>query len=148
MQWRRLAAAEVPVPLSRRVRTVTEADDAALTIGYPVVLKPLAGLKSHGVVVVRDEEALARAWEPMHRLVQQYLPAGGRCARLLVVGDRVVHAVTRVARDGVHTWRYAYDHQRRRASLEPFGDLTPRSGVDCGERVPGRWIWTSRVSMS
>ena len=120
VQWRRLDAAAVPVPLSRRVRSHDEADEAALTIGYPVVLKPLAGFKSLNIAVAHDEHDLVRSWRPTHRIVQKYLPDGGRCARLLVVGGRVVHAVTRVARDGI---RATYDHGRR-GKLEPFL-LTP-----------------------
>jgi len=116
----RFAEVGLPTPHSRRVRSLDEALDAASAVGYPVVVKPLFGLKSRGVELLRDPQDLARRWLPSHGIVQQYLVEGNRCSRLLVVDNTVVHAVTRVALDGFHA---TYDHGRR-ASLEPF-PLTP-----------------------
>jgi ribosomal protein S6--L-glutamate ligase len=118
-KWRQIEcfrAAAVPVPDSALVATADEAARAAAEIGYPVVLKPLYGSYSSGVVLARGPHELRRAWQPRHRLVQRYLPDGNRCARLLVVGDRVTHAVIRAARDGFPA---TYDHGRM-AVLEPF----------------------------
>lgn len=122
-QLQRLRAAAIPAPESALVATLAEALVAADRIGYPVVLKPLWGSYSSGVVCVADAAQLRSAWRPRHRVVQERLRDGGRCARVLVVGDEVVHAVTRVARDGFHA---TYAHGRM-AWLEPFagdaGDL-------------------------
>jgi glutathione synthase/RimK-type ligase-like ATP-grasp enzyme len=115
-QWQRLSQAGLPVPPTRYVRTLEEGRAAARELGFPVILKPLYGLKSHGVELVTDDEELVRVWRPVHRLVQRYLTEGNRCARLLVVGSKLVHSVMRVALDGVHA---TYDHGRR-GLLEPF----------------------------
>jgi len=121
----RFAESGLPTPRSIRVRSLDEALDAADVIGYPVVVKPLFGLKSRGVELFRDSQDLARHWLPSHGIVQQYIVEGNRCTRLLVVGDAVVHAVTRVALDGFHA---TYDHGRR-ASLEPFALVTERAAL-------------------
>jgi biotin carboxylase len=42
----RVAAAGIRVPRSERVRTVAEARAAAEKIGYPLILKPIAGAGS------------------------------------------------------------------------------------------------------
>jgi len=121
----RFAETGLPTPRSIRVRSLDEALDAADVIGYPVVVKPLYGLKSRGVELFRDSQDLARNWLPSHGIVQQYIVEGNRCTRLLVVGDAVAHAVTRVALDGFHA---TYDHGRR-ASLEPFPLVTERAAL-------------------
>jgi glutathione synthase/RimK-type ligase-like ATP-grasp enzyme len=115
----RFSQAGLPIPRTRRVRSLDEALSVADTIGYPVVVKPLFGLRSSGVELMRDRTDLALRWRPSQALLQEYLPEGFRCARLLVVNDQVVHRIRRVARDGFHA---TYDHGRR-ATLEPFGRL-------------------------
>ena len=54
----RVAAAGLRVPRSMRVRTASEAREAALEIGYPVVLKPIAGAGSADTYEVRSEAEL------------------------------------------------------------------------------------------
>jgi glutathione synthase/RimK-type ligase-like ATP-grasp enzyme len=126
-QYVRLHAAGVPVPETRACRDLEGALVAARELGFPVVLKPEFGLQSRDVVPAADEWQLRERFHTRHRLVQAYVPEGARCARLLVVGDRVVHAVTRVARDGFHA---TYAHGRR-AALEPFdlGDADGEAAV-------------------
>lgn len=115
-QLERLRAAAIPVPESERVASVAEALAAAERLGYPVVLKPLYGSYSSGIVCARTARELYALWRPRHRIVQARVREGNRCARILVIGDEAVHAVTRVARDGFHA---TYAHGRM-ARLEPF----------------------------
>lgn len=112
----RLSDADIPIPNSRRAGTLEDARGAAALVGYPVIIKPDWGLRSQGVELVPDEAALELAWTRRHRVVQSYLAEGGRCTRVLVLGNRVVSAMTRVALDGVHA---TYDHGRR-GTLEPY----------------------------
>jgi biotin carboxylase len=60
----RVAAAGVPVPAAARVRTTDEARRAAAVIGYPLILKPIAGAGSASTYRCDDardlEAALAR----------------------------------------------------------------------------------------
>ncbi len=112
----RLSDADLPIPGSRRVTSLAEARHAARLLRYPVVIKPGWGKKSQGVELVEDEMALARLWTPTHRVIQQYLPEGRKCSRILVVGDRIVHAVTRVALDGFHA---TFNHGLS-GTLEPY----------------------------
>jgi glutathione synthase/RimK-type ligase-like ATP-grasp enzyme len=121
----RLADAGIPIPESRRAPTLPAAREAAALLGYPVVIKPNWGLKSLGVELVADEAALEAAWTPSHRIVQSYLPEGGRCARILVIGERALSAITRVANDGFHA---TYDHGRR-GTLEPYPLLAEREAL-------------------
>jgi glutathione synthase/RimK-type ligase-like ATP-grasp enzyme len=121
----RLVDAEVPVPDSRRASSLSAACEAAVLLRYPVVIKPNWGLKSQGVELVQNEAQLAEKWTPSHRVVQSYLPEGGRCTRILVIGDRALSAITRVANDGFHA---TYDHGQR-GTLEPFTRLAERESL-------------------
>ena len=60
----RVAAAGVRVPRAARIRTATDAREAAAKIGYPLVLKPISGAGSADTYAVNSdrelEEALAR----------------------------------------------------------------------------------------
>ena len=116
-QIKRFIAEGVPFPESKYAKTREDSLVAAKELGFPVVLKPLFGLQSRGIVLIEDEKSLNEKWRDHHRIVQTFLPEGRRCARLMVVGDRVIHAVVRVAKDG---FRATYAHGRR-ATLEPFG---------------------------
>jgi glutathione synthase/RimK-type ligase-like ATP-grasp enzyme len=111
-QYDTLVSAGLPVPASRLARSLEEALTAAQLLGWPIVLKPLMGSYSNHVVVARDDGELRAAWTGRPRLVQEYLPDGDRCARLLVIDGKVTSAVLRVAYDGIHA---TYDHGRRAA---------------------------------
>jgi len=112
----RLSDAGLPIPNSRRASRPEEARSAAALLGYPVIIKPNWGLRSQGVELVHDEAELELAWTRRHRVVQSYLAEGAKCTRVLVIGNRAVSAMTRVALDGVHA---TYDHGRR-GTLEPY----------------------------
>ena len=108
-----LAAAGLPVPPSKAVRTLDGAVEVAHRIGFPVVVKPLDGNHGRGVGLdLRDDAALARAFEVAQHesrrgwvIVESYLV--GSDYRFLVVGGRMVAVAERVPAhvvgDGVHT---------------------------------------------
>jgi biotin carboxylase len=61
----RVAAAGIRVPRSERVRTVSEARAAAEKIGYPLILKPIAGAGSADTYKVEDAKELEQALASM-----------------------------------------------------------------------------------
>jgi cyanophycin synthetase len=114
-----LAAAGLPVPQSKAVRTLDGALEVARRIGFPVVVKPLDGNHGRGVVLdLRDEEAFTRAFPVAQGesrggrvVVESYLV--GSDYRFLVVGGRMVAVAERVPAhvvgDGTHTVRELVD---------------------------------------
>ncbi len=73
----RVRAAGLRVPRSARVRTVSEARAAAEEVGYPLVLKPIAGAGSADTYLCRDaaafEQALARTGRVGEASVEEYI---------------------------------------------------------------------------
>ncbi|WP_394756459.1 cyanophycin synthetase [Rhodoferax sp.] len=106
-----LAAAGVPVPKGREVRTPDDAWSAACVIGLPVVLKPKNGNQGKGVTVnITSREQLLAAYKAAAEfgdgiLVERFL--AGNDFRLLVVGNKLVAAAHRdppnVVGDGQRT---------------------------------------------
>lgn len=123
---RLLRRANVSVPLGR-VFSVSEMEtalDYADRIGYPVVCKPVAGLRGIGVVSdIRSREALVQALELYKRselgnddfVIEEHVP--GEDYRIVVIGDEVVAAVVRepasVVGDGVHTIADLIEYKNR-----------------------------------
>jgi biotin carboxylase len=66
----RVARAGVRVPKSRRVRTAAEAHEAARAIGFPVVLKPIAGAGSADTHRCDDTAALEAALAASGRVAE------------------------------------------------------------------------------
>jgi acyl-CoA synthetase (NDP forming) len=70
----------IPVPQGVLAASVSEAEKNAAHLGYPVVLKAQSGELPHksdagGVIVnIRDDAALAEAWERLHRNVATAKP--------------------------------------------------------------------------
>ncbi len=101
----------LPVPVQRLVRNSRDAKRAAERIGYPVVLKPLAGNHGRGVSInlrtpVEVEAAFEKAREHGRSIiVEAYIE--GFDHRLLVVNGKLVAAAKRmpghVVGDGKHT---------------------------------------------
>lgn len=73
----RVAAAGVRVPRSFRVTTASEVREAAEKIGYPLVLKPIAGAGSADTYRCRDdkelEDALLRTQRVVEASVEEYV---------------------------------------------------------------------------
>ncbi|MDJ0708780.1 MAG: cyanophycin synthetase [Woeseiaceae bacterium] len=101
----------LPVPKQLLVRTAQEAVRAAERIGYPVVLKPLAGNHGRGVAInLRTREEVEVGFEKASEhgrtiVVESYIE--GFDHRLLVVNGELVAAAKRVpghvVGDGKHT---------------------------------------------
>jgi [lysine-biosynthesis-protein LysW]--L-2-aminoadipate ligase len=101
-----LRAAGLPVPRTTVAFGPEPALEAAVKLGFPVVLKPLVG--SHGRLLAKIDdpvtaEALIEYKEalpaPVHRIhyLQQYLPQTGGDIRVIVAGDDVVTAIRRTS---------------------------------------------------
>lgn len=110
-QWLRRAG--LPAPRHQMVSHVEHAIQAAVMMGWPVVLKPVDRDRGEGVSVdIDNEAALCAAFAHASRYSPQVLvekQAQGVCHRLLVVRGKVIYAVKRlpvaVQGDGVRTAR-------------------------------------------
>ncbi len=101
----------LPVPMQRLVRRASDAVRAAERIGFPVVIKPLAGNHGRGVSInLRTVEEVETAFEKAREhgrniIVESYIE--GYDHRLLVVGGKLIAAAKRmpghVVGDGEHT---------------------------------------------
>jgi len=90
----------LPVPAQRLVRSSSDAKQAAKRIGYPVVLKPLAGNHGRGVSInLRTDEEVEVAFDKAQEhgrniIVESYIE--GLDHRLLVVNGKLVAAAKRM----------------------------------------------------
>jgi [lysine-biosynthesis-protein LysW]--L-2-aminoadipate ligase len=118
-----LIRAGVPTPKTIIAFTPESALKAAEEIGYPVVLKPLVGSWGRMVVALRDREEAEVVIELRSQMngalnqifyIQEKVKRPPRDIRCVVVGDRVVAAVYRVAAPG--EWR---TNVARGGSTEP-----------------------------
>lgn len=117
----------LPVPAQYMVRGVEQAQRAAKRIGYPVVLKPLAGNHGRGVTTnLSDPEDIEVAYDAAREhgrniIVEKYIE--GFDHRLLVVNGKLVAAAKRmpghVVGDGKQTIEQLVDEV----------NLDPRRGV-------------------
>ncbi len=124
-----LAAAGLPVPQSKAVRSIEGAYEVARRIGYPVVAKPADGNHGRGVGLnLQDEAALAKAFVVAQGesrrgwvIVESHLV--GNDYRFLVVGGRMVAVAERVPAHVVG------DGIRTVAELVEITNADPRRGV-------------------
>ncbi|MBA3852124.1 MAG: cyanophycin synthetase, partial [Chloroflexi bacterium] len=118
-----LGSAGLPVPRSQTVRGVDAAVQAALALGYPVVVKPLDGNHGRGVSLdLRSEEevrkgyALARTESRGGSVVVETF-VHGIDHRVLVIGGKMVAVAQRmpagVTGDGQHTVRELVEVENR-----------------------------------
>jgi RimK family alpha-L-glutamate ligase len=103
----RLQAAGLPVPATVVCQDADSAMAAFHQLGGDVVVKPLFGSEGRGMIRVADEEIAWRTFSTLERLqavlyVQQFIAHPGWDLRAFVVGDRVLAAMRRYARDD---WR-------------------------------------------
>ncbi len=116
-----LGDAGIPVPQGQPCYSVEEALEAAGSLGYPVVTKPLVGNHGRGVTMdIRDDAALRDAYEAAyHRhetvIVEEHLE--GEDHRLLIVDGTMVAAARRrpahVIGDGTSTLQELVDEENR-----------------------------------
>ncbi len=110
-----LSSAGLPVPRSQTVGDENAAVEAAVRLGYPVVVKPLDGNHGRGVSLnLRSEEEVRRAYAHARGqsrggdvVVETYVD--GNDYRVLVIGGRLAAVAERVPAgvvgDGEHTVR-------------------------------------------
>lgn len=97
----------VPVPRTIMSRNVEEIEKVLeLVGGPPVIVKLIQGSQGIGVMLADTRESLKGIVDTLWGLgqdilIQEYFPeAQGRDLRVLVVGDRIIAAMQRVARPG------------------------------------------------
>ncbi|MFN8623055.1 MAG: cyanophycin synthetase [Chloroflexota bacterium] len=124
-----LDAAGLPVPRSITVRGEDDAVDAARSIGFPCVVKPLDGNHGRGVCLdLRSDEDVRRAYAIARSesrggdvVVETFVH--GNDHRVLVIGGKMVAIAQRVPAgvdaDGVHTVR----------ELVEIENADPRRGI-------------------
>lgn len=129
---RLLKRIDVPVPQGR-VFTTADADLAleyADRIGYPVVCKPVAGLRGIGVVSnISNRHELEEALRLYQQselgdddfVIEEHVP--GEDYRIVVIGDQVVASVVRAAAsvtgDGIHTIADLIEYKNRARRENP-----------------------------
>lgn len=106
-----LEAHQIPVPQGGIARSLAEAQSLAVSIGFPIVIKPLDGNQGKGATVrITTAEAIAEAYQLATHysdsvIVEKYIP--GSDFRLLVIDHQLVAASQRlpahVIGDGVHS---------------------------------------------
>ncbi|MFD2435833.1 cyanophycin synthetase [Modicisalibacter luteus] len=116
-----LGEAGIPVPRGCVCHSIDEALEAALDIGYPVVVKPLIGNHGRGVSTdIHDEQALQEAFAIASRrnssvIVERYVK--GEDHRLLVIDGKLVAAARRrpahVVGDGQSTLQALIDRENQ-----------------------------------
>lgn len=119
--------AGLPVPASVRATTATEAAEAAISLGFPVVLKPADRDRGEGVHVDLADTAQVRAAfdriQPISTNVVVEKQVNGTCHRILVA-DRTVTMVIRrnpkaVRGDGERTIRELIERANARNDALP-----------------------------
>jgi RimK family alpha-L-glutamate ligase len=103
----RLEAAGLRVPATIVCQDADAALEAFAALGGDVVVKPLFGSEGRGMVRVSDPELAWRTFRTIERAqavlyVQQFIPHPGWDLRVFAIGDRVVTAMRRYAKQG---WR-------------------------------------------
>jgi cyanophycin synthetase len=124
-----LAGAGAPVPRSEVVSSVEEAVAAAVSIGFPVAMKPLDGNHGRGVMLNLEDEGAVRSAYPMARgesrrggvVVETFL--AGNDYRCLVVGGVLRAVAQRVPAHVVGDGRHSL------AELVEITNADPRRGI-------------------
>jgi RimK family alpha-L-glutamate ligase len=103
----RIEAAGLPVPATVVCQDAEAALEAFHTLGGDVVVKPLFGSEGRGLVRISDPELAWRTFRTLERVqsvlyLQRFIAHPGWDLRAFVLGDRVLAAMRRHARDD---WR-------------------------------------------
>ncbi|WP_162301585.1 acylphosphatase [Nesterenkonia muleiensis] len=135
---RLLKRIDVPVPHGRVFSTADRdlAVQYADRIGYPVVCKPVAGLRGIGVVAnIQNREELEDALTLYQQsqlgdddfVIEEHVP--GEDYRIVVIGDEVVASVVRsaasVTGDGMHTVADLIEYKNRARQENPHLSSRP-----------------------
>jgi D-alanine-D-alanine ligase-like ATP-grasp enzyme/acylphosphatase len=135
---RLLSRVDVPVPNGRvfSIADEVQAIQYADRIGYPVVCKPVAGLRGIGVVAnIKNRKELKDALKLYKQselgaddfVIEEHVP--GEDYRIVVIGDQVVASVVRapasVTGDGVHTVADLIEHKNQARQANPHLSSRP-----------------------
>jgi ribosomal protein S6--L-glutamate ligase len=149
----RLEAAGLPVPPTVVCQHADAALEAFAALGGDVVVKPLFGSEGRGMVRVSDPDLAWRTFRTLERLqavlyLQRFIDHPGWDLRAFVLGDRVLTAMRRHARNGWRT-NVAQGGKGEPARLTPEAERlalaaaaalgTPVAGVDLVPDRDGRW---------
>jgi gamma-F420-2:alpha-L-glutamate ligase len=103
-----LAASDLPVPKTMLVKHPTDAEFVEQSLGFPIVIKTLAGSHGEGVFLAEDRlrfidlmQLIATTAPTVNIILQEFISqTHGRDIRVIVVGGRAVGAMQRVSVDG------------------------------------------------
>jgi len=100
-----LEEAGIPMPKTYLISSVTSAKELLDKINYPIIMKFPHGTQGKGVMVADSREsassmidALTALRQPF--LIQEFIDTGGVDVRAIVVGDKVVASMKRIAIEG------------------------------------------------
>lgn len=137
-----LRQAGVPTPDTIVCESAADAMAAVRALG-DVVVKPIFGSMGHGLVRISDPDAAFRLFKSIDLTrgifyVQQRIEHGGSDLRLFVIGDAVVGAIQRHARDG--DWRCNVSRGATARSFTappPIEELARRATAAVGAEYAG-----------
>ena len=103
-----LAASDLPVPKTMLVKHPTDIDFVEASLGFPVVIKTLAGSHGEGVFLAEDRlrfqdlmELIAATAPAANIILQEFIShTRGRDLRVIIVGGRAIGSMQRVSVDG------------------------------------------------
>jgi len=103
-----LAAHKVPLPKTILVQFPFDADLVETTMGFPAVVKTLAGSQGSGVHLCKEKQELVNLLQMIEAsnpsaqlLIKEFVATSkGRDLRVVTVGGRVIAAMERVAKSG------------------------------------------------
>ncbi len=93
----------IPMPKTYLSSTVDEAKELLKRVNYPIVMKFPEGTQGKGVVFADSKasaSSLLDAFSALNQpfIIQEYLETGGTDLRVIVIGDKAVAAMKRVAK--------------------------------------------------
>jgi RimK family alpha-L-glutamate ligase len=146
-----LAAADVPTPRTVACERPDDALAAFADLGSDVIVKPLFGSMGFGMARVEDPDVAARVFRALEieravYYLQETLPHDGVDVRALVVGERVIAAIERVATGwranlarGARARAIELDDARAELCVRAAAALdTDYAGVDLLQAADGR----------
>ncbi|MBT4539311.1 RimK family alpha-L-glutamate ligase [Candidatus Woesearchaeota archaeon] len=133
----------VPMPKTYLSSTVEAAKDLLERVNYPIVMKFPEGTQGKGVMFADSLASAASMLDALGALnqpfiIQEYIETGGSDIRALVVGEKVVAAMKRQAKDGelrsnTHSGGMPEAVQLDRQTINIALDTAKALGVDiCG----------------
>jgi ribosomal protein S6--L-glutamate ligase len=102
----KISSAGILTPRTTYTSNASHIDSIAKHIGsQKLVLKQLGGSGGAGISLIKDFRSAKSVMEGLHKakvpyLLQEFLPAGSKDYRLIVVGDQTICAMERTARRG------------------------------------------------